>query len=75
MKDILRMEPTDILLLQEIKIEEEVLLFLSNSKWKKNSGMAVNARGTSGCLATLWFEEKFLLKDSFATQYWIYTKL
>ena len=34
MKDILRMEPRYILLLQETKIEEEVLLLLSKSKWK-----------------------------------------
>ena len=42
-KDILRMEPLDILLLQETKIEEELLLSLSRSKWKKNVGMAVSA--------------------------------
>ena len=47
-KDLLRMEPSDILLLQETNIEEEALLSLSRSKWKKNAGMAVSARGTSG---------------------------
>ena len=74
-KDLLRMEPSDILLLQETKIEEEALLSLSRSKWKKNVGKSVNARGTSGGLTTLWSKDKFLLKGSFATQHWVYTEL
>ena len=69
------MEPDDILLLQETKIEEEALLSISRLKWKKNEGMEVSARGTSRGLATLWSDDKFLLKASFATQHWIYTKL
>ena len=69
------MEPSDILLLQEINIEEEALLTLSSSKWKKNAGKAVSAWGTLGGLATLWSKNKFLLKNSFATQHWIYTEL
>ena len=59
-KYLLRMEPSDILLLQETNIAEDSLLLLSKTKWKKNSGMAVSARGTSGGLETLWFEEVFL---------------
>ena len=46
-KNILKMEPTNILLLQETKIEEEALLSISRSKWKKNAGVVVSARGTS----------------------------
>ena len=65
-KVLLRMEPTNILLLQETKIEEDALLLLSKSKWKKNSGMVASARGTSGGLATLWSEEDFLLKALYA---------
>ena len=60
--DLLRMVPLDILLLQETKVDEEVLLLLSKNKWKLNSGKAVSARGTCGGLATLWCEEKFHLK-------------
>ena len=69
------MEPFDILLLQETKIEEDVLLSISRTKWKKNAGKEVSARGTLGGLATLWSENKFLLKSSFATQHQIYTEL
>ena len=74
-KDLLRMEPSDILLLQETNIAEDVLLLLSKTKWKNNSGMTVSARGTLGRLETLWFEEVFLLKESYASQQWIFTDL
>ena len=40
-----------------------------------NAGKAVNARGTSGGLATLWCEDNFHLKSSLVTQHWIFTKL
>ena len=69
------MVPSDILLLQEIKVDEEVLLILSKNKWKLNSGKAVSARGTCGGLASLWCEEKFHLKKFFSTQHWIFTEL
>ena len=67
-KDLFKMEPSDILLLQETKIEEDALLSLSRTKWKRNLGKAVSARGTSQGLATLWLEDMFQLKSSFATQ-------
>ena len=68
-KDLLRMEPSNILLLQETKIYEDALLLLSKTKWKKNSGMTVSARGTLGGLETLWSDEVFLLKESYASQH------
>ena len=74
-KDLLRMEPSDILLLQETKIAEDVLLLLSKTKWKKNFGKVVSARGTSGGLETLWSEDIFLLNESYASQHWIFTDL
>ena len=73
--DLLRMVPSDILLLQETKVDEEVILLLSKNKWKLNSGKAVSARGTYGGLASLWCEEKFHLKKYFSTQHWIFTEL
>ena len=60
-KDLLRMVPSEIILLQETKVEEEALLLLSKSKWKLNSGKAVSSRGTCGGLAILWCEENFQL--------------
>ena len=52
-EDLLRMDSTDIHLLQETNIKEEGLISLSRTKWKMNIGKAVIARGTSGGLATL----------------------
>eukprot|EP00253_Pinus_taeda_P001799 PITA_01799 len=40
-KDLLKMETSDILLLQETKIEEDALISLSRTKWKKNLGKAI----------------------------------
>ena len=74
-KDLMRMESFDILFLQETKIDEDLFLLLNNSKWKLNAGKAVNAKGTSGGLATLWCEANFQLKSWFVTQHWIFTEL
>eukprot|EP00253_Pinus_taeda_P003590 PITA_03590 len=52
-KDLLKSEPADILLLQETKIGGPALLEINNSSWKKSSGTAVSARGTSGELIHL----------------------
>ena len=58
-KDLMKMASSEILLLQETKIEEEALLILSKSNWNLNVGKVVSARGSSGGLATLWNEENF----------------
>ena len=60
-KDLMKVASSEILLLQETKIEEEALLLLSKSNWNLNAGKAVSARGSSGGLATLWSEDKFEL--------------
>ena len=74
-KDLLKMNPLDILLLQETKIEDEALLSISRTKWNKKAGIVVSARGTSGGLATLWSEENFLLQSSHSTHHWIFSEL
>ena len=72
-KDILKIETPDILMLQETKIEGVNLLDLSRTKWRLNSGKVVNARGSSGGLAMVWSEDMFELVSSFETQHWILT--
>ena len=47
-KDLMKLAPSEILLLQETKIEEEALLLISKNKWKLNSGKVVSARGSCG---------------------------
>ena len=42
-KDLVRMENPDILLLQETKIDEDSLILLSNSKWNLKVGKVVSA--------------------------------
>ena len=74
-KDLLKMEPSDILMLQETEIEGKALLDTSKMKWKKKAGKAVSSRGSSGGLATLWSEDLFQLNKSHETQHWIFTEL
>ena len=69
------MESTEILLLQETKIDQDTLLVLSKTKWKLNNGITISARGTCGDLETIWMEYKYTLLSSFTSQNWIYTEL
>lgn len=66
-QDLLKMEAFDLLLMQETKIEEKLILKIGKEKWKKDAGIAVSARGASGGLATLWAEKDFEILNSFAT--------
>eukprot|EP00253_Pinus_taeda_P004488 PITA_04488 len=74
-KDLLKSEPADILLLQETKIAGQALLEISKSKWKKSSGITVSARGSLGGLATLWTEDKYQLIKTHETLHWIFTEI
>ena len=74
-RDLMKAEPADILLLQETKIEGDTLLEISKNKWQKNSGKTVSARGTAGGIATLWKEDQFKLVNTHNTQHWIFTEL
>jgi len=74
-KDLMKIEPTDILLLQETKIEGQALMEIDKSKWKKNAGKAISSRGSSGGVATLWTDNHFHLISQHETQHWIYTEL
>ena len=65
------MVSSDILLLQETKIEDEALLLFSKTKWNLNANKGVSARGTSGGLVALQCGEKFQLNCWFDTQHWI----
>eukprot|EP00253_Pinus_taeda_P006193 PITA_06193 len=73
-KDLLKIETADILMLQETKVEGEALLNTSVNKWKYDSGKVVSARGTAGGLGTLW-TKSFSLERFSATQHWIFIEL
>jgi len=74
-KDLLKMESTYILMLQETKIEGDSLLHTSSSKWKFDNGKEVSGRGTARGIGTLWSRKSFSLERSHETQHWIFTKL
>lgn len=52
LKDIVRIYSPEILLIQEIKLEDLLLLQSSKFFWQKGHGRAVSARGASGGIAT-----------------------
>jgi len=74
-KDLMKMEPIDVLMLQETKIEGETLLNSSTSKWKFDSGKVISARGSAGGIGTFWSKNLFTLGKTHETQHWIYTEL
>ena len=74
-KNLMKLDHFDLLLLQETKIEEDALLLISKNKWNMASGKAVNARGSCGGLATLWCKDNFQLINEYVTQYWIFSKI
>eukprot|EP00253_Pinus_taeda_P029111 PITA_29111 len=74
-KDLMKMEPIDVLMLQETKIEGEILLNTSNTKWKFDSGKVISARGSARGIGTFWSRNLFTLGRLHETQHWIYTEL
>eukprot|EP00253_Pinus_taeda_P003539 PITA_03539 len=61
-RDLVKSEQPDFLLLQETKISEQELK--DNTKKIKNyEGIAINLEGASGGLGTLWNKKKWQLKD------------
>jgi len=74
-RDLVREMRPEVLLIQETKMEEDVLLRTSNSFWNKGPGRAVSARGASGGLATFWDSAKLDLVEEEGTSHWLFTKL
>ena len=75
LKDIVRLYLPEILLIQESKMEDFVLLQASKAFWKKGQGKAVSARGASGGIATFQDNSKYDLKAEESSTHWLFTKL
>ena len=60
-RNLIRIEALDILLLQETNMEESDFLQVSKKLWKKSNATIVSARGASRGLGTLWNESRFSL--------------
>lgn len=54
LKDLVWIHKPEILLVQEMKLEEAVILQSGKMFWKKGPGIANNSRGASGGIATFW---------------------
>ena len=75
LKDIVRLYKPEVLLIQETKLEDVVLLQASKVFWKKGQVRAVSSRGASEGIATYWDTFKFELTSEESNMHWIFTKL
>lgn len=71
-RDLLKLEHLDFLLLQKTKINEQEF---QNSVKRSRSyeGMALSASGASGGIGTIWDKNKWNLKDSRQNRWWLRT--
>ena len=74
-KDLVRINSLEILLIQETKMEEPETIQASKNFWKKGEGRAVSARGASGGIATFCNSSPLALLDEYKTTHWLFTKL
>jgi exonuclease III len=61
-KNMLKSEKPDILLIQKTKMTEEEVLDISNLLWKEISGMAFSSKGASGGIATFCSPSNFIIR-------------
>lgn len=71
----MRLHAPEILLIQETKQEDTLLLQSSKTFWRKGPGRAVSARGASGGIASFWDSSKYDLTQKESCQHWIFTQL
>lgn len=75
LKDIVRVYLPQILLIQETKLEDLLLLQASKFFWHKGQGRAVKSRGISGGIASFWDSSKYDLIHKEGCPHWLLTKL
>ena len=75
MRDLIRISDPNILLIQEMKMEEDDFLRASHLFWKNGERISRSARGASGGLRLLWRRDSFELVQSLTHIHWIFTKL
>ena len=74
-KDLVRMNSPEILLIQETKMEEPETIQASKKFWKKGEGRAVSSRGASVGIATFENSTTLDLLEDYSTTHWLFTKL
>eukprot|EP00253_Pinus_taeda_P002539 PITA_02539 len=75
LKDIMRIYSPEILLIQETKLEDLLLLQAGKVFWHKGQGRVVSVRGTSGGIASFWDSSKYDLIHEECFPHWLLTKL
>ena len=75
LKDIVRMYSPEILLIQETKLEDLLLLQTSKDFWQKVQGRVVSARGASGGIASFWNSSIYDLIQEEICPRWLFTQL
>ena len=69
-RNIIKSQRPDILLLQETKMSDVEVLVLSQHFWTTNQGIAISSRGASGGIAT-FFASKYEIKTVKENQHWL----
>ena len=75
LKDIIRINKPDVLLVQETKMEESILYQVGQAICKKGPAIAISSKGASGGIATFWDSTKFDLIKEEHSDHWILTNL
>jgi len=75
LKDIIRSSKSEILLIQETKMEGQDFLSKEKALWNTSKGITKSARGASGGLGTLWNSKKYNLIKYDTCKHWIFTNI
>ena len=74
-RNLIRTETLDILLVQETKLEDTVFLHSSKKIWYKSEARAISARGASGGIGTVWNMSKFVVLYEVRNTHWLLLKM
>jgi exonuclease III len=75
LKDIIKTSNSEILLIQETKMEGQEFIRKAKARWNTSKGIVESARGASGGLGTLWNSKKYDLIKHETCKHWIFTSL
>jgi len=74
-RNLIRTETPDILLVQETKLEDIVFLQTSKKLWFKSEARAITAWGASRGIGTLWNMSKFAVLFEARNTHWLLLKM
>ena len=75
MKYLVQIHNPEILLVQETKMEETVVLQAGKKFWKKGTGIGSNSRVASRGIATFWDSTLYDIEVEERALHWVFTKL